>query len=955
MTKFTLTFVLLIICTSFTFSQNKKTLSFDDYNGWKSLTNNKISNNGKWISYEINPQKGDGYLYLYNTHEKTLDSIPRGKSAQFSPENDFVVFKIVPESDTLRTLKLEKTKSDKMPKDSLCVWNLNTGKRKTYPRIKSYRIPEKKGNWLVAHFHKKLKAKVTEKDTTAVQDTSKTKLNTEIKKNLKSNSDSAKQKKKTSKKFKSEGTQLVYLNPISGDSISFDKATKYYVPKFGDGLFVVESVGDSIEESKIKRLNTNNLSIDNLFHKQGKLHSLASDDKAQQLGFLFSPDTIKTKTYRLYYWLKKKNQLTTVVDTLHANIPKDWCAHTKSPLWFSEDGDKLFFGTGKRPKEEPKDTLLKEEKVFVDIWNWKDKRLQPMQKKNLSKDKNRAFLAVYLCKKNIITQLGSEKLKSVSILDKGNWDYAIAYDKTPYQRASSWNAVWAQDIYKIDLLSGEKNIIQKKIANKYSFSPDGNFLCWYNPSDSIWYLNNILKNKQIALSKNMDIPFYNEINDMPVDAQAYGVAGWSENNTHVYIYDRYDIWKFDTRMKASPNNITNAMGRKQQCSYRYKRLDPDNKYLDENKGILLTFFNDKTKNQGYGWLKNGIWTKSIDQAASITTPIKAKKSDTLIWRKGTFNRYPELYFSALDFKNPQIISNTNPQQKEYNWGNIQLVEYTALDGKKYQGLLVTPENLDQTKKYPMIVYYYERSSERLHSYYSPRPSRSTINWSMYASNGYVIFIPDITYRTGDPGLCAYEAIMGGVMAMTQQFKFIDEDNIGLQGQSWGGYQTAYMVTRTNMFKAAMAGAPVSNMTSAYGGIRWGSGMSRMFQYEHTQSRIGGTLWDKFSKYVENSPVFFAPQIETPLLIMHNDNDGAVPWYQGIEMFMAMRRLNKPVWMLTYNNEEHNLTRRANSIDLSIRMMQFFNHYLKGESAPAWLEYGIPAVEKGENMGYELIE
>jgi dipeptidyl aminopeptidase/acylaminoacyl peptidase len=219
----------------------------------------------------------------------------------------------------------------------------------------------------------------------------------------------------------------------------------------------------------------------------------------------------------------------------------------------------------------------------------------------------------------------------------------------------------------------------------------------------------------------------------------------------------------------------------------------------------------------------------------------------------------------------------------------------------------------------------------------------------------VIFVPDIFYRTGDPGLCAYEAVVSGALAMAGRFPFIDVNRMALQGQSWGGYQTAFLVTRTNLFKAAMAGAPVSNMTSAYGGIRWGTGMSRMFQYEHTQSRIGGTLWDKTLKYIENSPVFYVPQVETPLLIMHNDNDGAVPWYQGIEFFMALRRLDKPAWMLVYNNEEHNLTRRANEKDLSRRMMQFFNHYLKGQPMPCWMKNGIPATEKGENMGYELCE
>ena len=255
----------------------------------------------------------------------------------------------------------------------------------------------------------------------------------------------------------------------------------------------------------------------------------------------------------------------------------------------------------------------------------------------------------------------------------------------------------------------------------------------------------------------------------------------------------------------------------------------------------------------------------------------------------------------------------------------------------------------------MLVYFYERSSDGLHQHAIPSPSRSTINRAYCTSNGYIVFVPDITYKDGFPGQSAYNAIMSGTKAMVERYPYIDRENLGLQGQSWGGYQIAYLVTQTNMFKAAMAGAPVSNMVSAYGAIRWESGRSRQFQYENTQSRIGGTLWEKPLRYIENSPVFFADKIETPLLIMHNDNDGAVPWYQGIELFMAMRRLSKPVWMLVYNNEAHNLRQWPNRMDLSVRMYQFFDHYLKGAPAPAWLIHGIPATEKGRTHAYEFID
>ncbi len=222
------------------------------------------------------------------------------------------------------------------------------------------------------------------------------------------------------------------------------------------------------------------------------------------------------------------------------------------------------------------------------------------------------------------------------------------------------------------------------------------------------------------------------------------------------------------------------------------------------------------------------------------------------------------------------------------------------------------------------------------------------------SNEYIIFIPDVVYEEGYPGRSAEECILSGTEYIAQN-NWIDASRMAIQGQSWGGYQVAHLVTRTDMFACGMAGAPVSNMTSAYGGIRWGSGMSREFQYERTQSRIGGTLWERPDLYLENSPVFYADRVNTPLLIMHNDGDGAVPWYQGIEYFMALRRLRQPVWMLVYNNEEHNLMQRHNRMDLSIRMGQFFDHYLKGAPAPEWMVQGRPYLQKDYNPATELID
>jgi len=922
-------------------ADEKKKMDASVYDGWKSIARGTvISNDGHHVSYVINPQKGDGYLYLYDVRKERLDSIARGKSPVFSAQGDYLAFRVVAQSDSVRALKLKKVKKDKLPKDSLFIRNLNTGETTTIANLKKWGAPKDAGNWLAYMLEKKIKKKEAPKDTSKVE------KKVEAEKKEKSD--------KKKKAFKSKGKPLVFFRPATGDSLYLEKVMHYALADNGTSAYVVQSVGDTTEVSKVLKFNASTFTVDTLFKERGKIQKIASAYNGQQCAFYFSPDTAKTKVYRLYHFGLKMKAPALIVDTIHPALPTAWSARTKGSLYFSRNGQRLFFQAGKRPAEEPKDTLTADEKTHVDVWNWKDMDLQPMQKKNVKKEKDPTYTCVYHIKKKQFVQLADEKLKSVYVLDKGNSNVAIAYDSSPYRWARTYSGKWSSDIYKVDVLTGVRTLLKADQYGSEEVSTDGQWMVYYEPNDGQYYSVNIKTGATSLLTKGVEVKFADELHDTPNDASAYGIAGFTRDGKHVLVYDRYDVWKLNLGGKTPAVCLTKREGRKHTTSYRYVKLDKEEKTIDLNAKLLFINFNDVNKQSGYSTVS----PKGIQQIMMgdyrVYKPSKAKKADVMVWRKSTYTKYPELQVCGKEFVNSKVVSTTNPQQKEYVWGNIQLVDWVASDGLKHQGLLIIPENLDPNKKYPMVSYFYERYSDNLHGYRAPAPSRSTVNWNFYASNGYVIFVPDIYYRDGDPGLCAYEAIVSGCLAMVNQFSFIDRDKMAIQGQSWGGYQVAHLVTRTNLFKAGMAGAPVSNMTSAYGGIRWGTGMSRQFQYEKTQSRIGGTLWEKTNKYIQNSPVFFAPQVETPLLIMHNDNDGAVPWYQGIEYFMALRRLNKPVWMLVYNNEEHNLRRRANSKDLSMRMMQFFNHYLKGDPMPVWMHDGVPAVKKGKDLGYDLV-
>jgi dipeptidyl aminopeptidase/acylaminoacyl peptidase len=289
------------------------------------------------------------------------------------------------------------------------------------------------------------------------------------------------------------------------------------------------------------------------------------------------------------------------------------------------------------------------------------------------------------------------------------------------------------------------------------------------------------------------------------------------------------------------------------------------------------------------------------------------------------------------------VSNANPQKAQLLWGTSELVRFKNSDGVPLSATLYKPENFDPSKKYPMMVYIYEILSNGVNNFVNPAPG-SSINVAYYVSNGYLVLEPDIVYAVGHPGQSALKCVLPAIQSVVDK-GFVDEKAIGIQGHSWGGYQIAYMITQTNRFRAVEAGAPVSNMTSAYSGIRWGTGLPRQFQYEKTQSRIGVPLFDNPQLYIENSPVFHAARVQTPILILHNDADDAVPWYQGIEYYLALRRLGKEAYMFVYNGEPHGIRRRANMKDYTVRMQQFFDHFLKGAPAPEWMEKGIPYVDR----------
>lgn len=685
------------------------------------------------------------------------------------------------------------------------------------------------------------------------------------------------------------------------------------------------------------------------------LKSYAFDEDGNQLAFLAERDSSKKalqKFYKLWYYKPGKDSAVMLADKNTVGMHLGNTVSDNGFVRFSKNAAKLFFGVSPIPTV--KDTSLVDfELARVDVWHYNDDYLQPQQLKRLSQEMRKNFTAVINPAVAQVVQLGDDDIESVSLIDEGNAGWVLGQSNKGNRVASQWEGRSKNSAYIINAETGARKEIAKGEYGLFSVSPNGKYVYWYNPVQRNYFAYSVADGSTKNITQKIKEPLYDVENDVPDFPYPQGAVGWTANDKYFLVNDVYDIWQVDPNGIEQPKNITNGFGKKNKTNFDYVRLDPEKRFIDADETILLVSQNKTNK---YG----GFYTKKINVVADpalITMgpyvyqgPSKARDAEMYIVQRAN-SQESELY-TASDLKSLTKITDIAAQQKPYNWLTAELVRWKMFDGKMSEGILYKPENFDPKKKYPIIFYFYERNADNLYNYKAPAPSASTVNVPYFVSNDYLIFDPNIYYKTGEPGQSAYNSVVSAAKYLGKM-PWVDSTRMAIQGQSWGGYQVAYLVTRTNIFRAAEAGAPVANMTSAYGGIRWGTGLNRQFQYEKTQSRIGATLWQRPDLYIKNSPLFAADKIKTPLLIMHNDADGSVPWYQGIELFTAMRRLGKKVWLLEYNGEDHNLVERKNRKDLSVRLSQFFDYYLKDARPANWIKNGVPATQKGSDWGLEV--
>jgi dienelactone hydrolase len=929
--RITLLSLLLVLVAVPLSAQEKRSLEHADADRWNRIQNDITSKDAAWLAYRLVPGDGDGTMVLRYLQDDRSITIERGDRPTFSADSRYLVAHVVPMEEAVDAAReggdSGRNGESDQPHDSLVIVQLSTLSVTRVADVSSFRLPEDEGGWM---------AYLLEADDEEDED---------------SEQGDDEEEDDAGAPRLDDGTTLVVRALSSEREWRFEAAVEYAFSADGTALFYTASGADGAADG-VFRVDDEGAS-EAVSTGEGRYVDLTVSDDGTA-AFLTDRDDRDDEAPNFALYVSTKGGATSRAGTATPGLPAGWAPSENGDVSFSESGSRVFFGATSAPEPEPKDETPEDDRVVVDIWNWKDPYLQPMQLLQRDQEESRTYQAMFDIESGRVVQLETESVPSVSVAERGDGAVALGSSNLDYRQLISWEGRY-NDLFIIDVEDGTARLVAEMVRGGASLSPSGAYATWWDGFETAWMAYDVQSGETINLTENLGVPVHDLLDDHPDALRAYGSAGWTEGDELFVVYDEFDVWGIDPSGHAASRNLTEGVGRRSDIRFRVVDLDADDPYVPSDSDVYLSAFDVKTKASGvyrdrFG--SNRVPERLVMDDARLAAIRKAETADVILYERSTFEEFPDVWVADADFEDARKVTDANPQQDEYLWGSAELVDWTSTDGIPLQGILYKPEGFDPSKQYPMMVYFYERNSDGLHSYTVPAAGGSSINRSFYVSRGYLLFVPDIPYRIGYPGESALDAVVPGVLSLVEE-GFVDRDKIGMQGHSWGGYQIAYMVTRTDLFAAVEAGAPVANMVSAYGGIRWGTGMSRMFQYEHTQSRIGGSLWEKPLRFIENSPIFTADKIRTPMLMMHNDQDTAVPWEQGIELFVALRRLGQPAWLLNYNGEPHGLRKSQNQKDWATRMQQFFDHYLMDAPAPVWMEDGVPAILKGKELGLGL--
>ncbi|MEO2281693.1 S9 family peptidase [Pseudoalteromonas pernae] len=900
----------------------KKALEFSDVFDFKYPKSTALGEKGKFLAFSSTPYRGDAEGLVYNLETNTvISSVERGTKAQLNKNSQWAAFMQVP--SLLESETADKKAKDKL-KNNLVLVNTATGEQQVFTEVKDYQLSDD-GRWL-AYRHDVKANKADDED----------KSDTEVKKDKKAEI-------KADKKDKAFNLILVDLK--SGEQSTYESVLDYALSHTGSAM-LFNSISADGSNNQVNLVTLANRDSATLIDEPGVTLSAIDWHPTQNLVAFNAGNYVNDDSRRRNY----RTMLFNVQDNQLRDLKSNWQAGKKGKLSWSEDGKRLYFTA--RPNLEPKakelkykdeqslrdyDTIMAQAKM--NMWHHSDAEIKPRAEITWNEEnKYRHYQAVYHLDGDKVVQLADAQVPELRLNKEAS--YLLGYNNQPYLAQITYKGFYS-DYYAVDVQTGEKKLIVAEHPHRPSLSPTGQHAIFFD--QGVWQLKDLGSNKVKPLSKAINAVFADDQHDYPSPISSYGVAGWYADGSKVLVNSKHDIWAFDVKTGEAKALTSGKNSNKQ---YRAINLDSDKLGFAANEAIMLSVFDLQNKQTGVAQLNLADNSLSMlrDGDARFDVVKKAKQAQTYLFTEQTYSQFPDYWVAGENLANAKQVTDLNPQLANFKWGQKpELVSYKGYDGEDLQGVLIKPADYVEGKRVPVVIYFYRYMSQRRFDFPKMELNHRP-NFPMFTSNGYAVFLPDIRFEIGHPGPSSTKTMINAAQALIDS-GVADPDAIGLQGHSWAGYQSAFMVTQTDMFKAVVSGAPVSNMTSAYSGIRLKSGLARQFQYETGQSRIGKTLYDAPELYIENSPVFFADKVNTPIMIMFGNDDGAVPWQEGIQYYLALRRAGKDVIFLEYEGEPHHLKKFPNQVDFSIRMMQYFDHHLKGKPAPAWMTEGIPFAEE----------
>lgn len=895
-------------------AQKKPAILPKDYDKWETLGTATLSPNGKWMAYGINRVNGTYELRYRTLPDKSASAKPikdattvaaSGGSPSFSADSRWLAYAIgYPEAE-----REKMTKANKPIQNKLGLVDLTTNKTTVIENIAAFAFSEV-GSYLVMRGYP-IRGRESKGADLVARD-----LNTGTDTNFGNIADFA---------WQDKGTLLAMTVDAEG--------------KKGNGVQVYDPANGTL-----RTLDSAEVAYVSLTWRDD------SDDLAALR--VKKDDKYENETHVALAWTKVGSKMPTkkVYDPgADKDFPKETRIVDIRGLTWADDGKALFFGIKEWEKkpEKPKTpapaapAAADEEPAGVDVWHARDTDIQPEQKVRAEQNRRRHYLAVWQLDSNKFLQLTSKRTETPT-LAKGQ-KFAVVQDTAPYEKEAMFGPNYS-DLYALDIETGKRSLIQSR--NQYFFGPSASGRYALYLENDHYFAYDFKKGQAVNITKGAPTTFINVEDDHTVKQKPpFGLAGWTKSDQAVLLYDKYDIWE------VKPDGSKAARltsGGTEEIIHRYISLDPEEEFIDPSRPLTVALYGDKSKWFGYGRLRMGrtperlVWINK-----NVNRLTKAKEADAYVYAAMDFADSPDYYAAGADFKDAQQITETNPFQKDYAWGRAELIAYENKGGKKLQGALYYPADYEPGKQYPMIVTIYEKLSQSVHNYSVPS-ERSPYNPAVFTSRGYFVLMPDIVYRERNPGLSAVECIVPAVEKVLQT-GMVDRKRVGLVGHSWGAYQTAFVVTQTDMFSAAVAGAPLTDLISMYLSIYWNSGGTDARIFEISQGRMGVPFYEDLQAYMANSPLFSVQKMKTPLLVAFGNQDGAVDWHQGIELYNAARRAGKEMVLLVYDGENHGLRKKPNQIDYHRRVLQWFNHYLQGETPPRWITEGVPFLDRQKEL------